>query len=157
MTVTTMKLAEALMERKDIKARMEALKKRLYANAKVEEGATPAEAPDALLAELLTEVAAFERIVARINRSNATARFADGTPLALALIKKDMARYRHLVMTNLADHAVAAPGRYSARELRSVPAVDVAELRRAADRAAREGRLLDGQIQRLNWETELAP
>ena len=67
-----------------------------------------------------------------------------------------MLRYRHLMLTNLANHAVAAPGRYSARELRSVPAVEVEALRREADRVAREGRLLDGRIQRLNWEVELA-
>jgi hypothetical protein len=152
-----MKLAEALMERKDTKARMEALKKRLYANAKTEEGGAPAEPPGDLLLELLREVEAFEQIVSRINRTNAAAQFADGTSLVLTLIQKDMLRYRHLVLTNLADHAVAAPGRYSARELRSVPAVDVSEARRAADRFAREGRLLDAQIQRLNWATELLP
>ena len=150
-----MKLAEALMERKDIKARMEALKKRLYANAKTEEGAKPAEPPAELLAQLLDEVTAFEQIVARINRTNAAAHFADGGSLVLALIQKDMLRYRHLALTNLADHAVAAPGRYSARELRTVPAIDVSEIRRAADRVAREGRVLDARIQRLNWETML--
>jgi hypothetical protein len=136
---------------------MEALKKRLYGNARTEEGATPAEPPAELLAELLVEVSAFEQIVARINRTNAGAHFADGGSLVLALIQKDMLRYRHLVLTNLADHAVAAPGRYSARELRSVPAIDVSETRRAADRVAREGRVLDARIQRLNWETMLAP
>ncbi len=135
---------------------MEALKKRLYANAKVEEGAKPAEDPAALLRELLDEVAAFEHIVARINHTNAAATFSDGSSLVFALIQKDMLRYRHLMLTNLANHAVAAPGRYSARELRSVPAVEVEALRREADRVAREGRLLDGRIQRLNWEVELA-
>ena len=150
-----MKLTEALMERKDLKARMEALKKRLYANARVEEGGTPAEPPGVLLAELLDTVTAFEDLVARIDRTNALATFDDGESLVRALIQKDMHRYRHLVLTNLADHAVAAPTRYSARELRTVPAVDVAELRRAADRTARDGRLLDARIQRLNWATTL--
>lgn len=121
----------------------------------MEEGETPAEDPDALLAELLAEVAAFESIVARINLTNAAARLPDGTSLVLALIQKDMHRYRHLTLQNLANHAVAAPTRYSARELRSVPAVDVSALRREADRVARDGRLLDGKIQRLNWEVDL--
>lgn len=150
-----MKLTEALMERKDLKTRMEALKKRLYANARVEDGTAPAEPPGTLLAELLDTVTAFEELVARIDRTNALAHFDDGEPLVRALIRKDMHRYRHLVLTNLADHAVAAPTRYSARELRTVPAVDVAELRRTADRTAREARLLDARIQRLNWATTL--
>jgi hypothetical protein len=150
-----MKLTEALMERKDLKTHMEALKKRLYANARVEDGTAPAEPPGVLLAELLDTVTAFEELVARIDRTNALAHFDDGEPLVRALIRKDMHRYRHLVLTNLADHAVAAPTRYSARELRTVPAVDVAELRRTADRTAREARLLDARIQRLNWATTL--
>ena len=152
-----MKITEALMERRDTKARMEALKGRLFANAKVEEGVSPAEPPDALLAELLQEVAAFEALVARINRTNAAVSLPDGTPLVLALIQKDMLRYRHLVSSNLANRAVASPGRYSARELRTIPAVDVAALRRQADAYARQGRQLDAQIQRLNWDTELFP
>lgn len=152
-----MKLAEALMERKDIKTRMEALKKRLYANAKIEEGASAVEPPKELLRELENEVTAFERVVARIHHTNASARFADGEDLVQTLIRKDMLRFRHMVLGNLADHAVAAPSRYSARELRTVAAIDVGQLRRDADTLAREARLLDARIQRLNWETDLAP
>lgn len=151
-----MKLAEALMERKEIKERMEALKKRLYASAQTEDGTTPAESPDALLAELMRDVASFEDIVARIHRTNATARFEDGESLAHALIHKDMLRFQHLVLTNIADHAVTKEGRYSARELRMVPTVDVAAMRREADQRAREARLLDARIQQLNWKIELA-
>ena len=76
--------------------------------------------------------------------------------LVLALIRKDMLRYRHLVLTNLADHAVSTGPRYSARELRTVPTIDVVATRRRADDAAREGRILDARIQRMNWETQLA-
>jgi len=150
-----MKLAEALMERKETKARIESLKKRLYRSAQSEDGVPPAEPPAALLVELEHEIAAFERLVARINLTNATARFDDGYTLADVLIQRDMTRLRHLVLSNLADHAVAVPERYSQRELRNVPAIDVAETRRAADRAARDGRLLDARIQRLNWEIDL--
>ena len=154
--VKTMKLAEALMERKDIKGRMEALKKRLHASAKAEEGHPPAEAPSELLGSLANEILAFEQIVARINLTNAATRFPDGESLVLALIRKDMLRYRHLVLTNLADHAVSTGPRYSARELRTVPTIDVVATRRRADDAAREGRILDARIQRMNWETQLA-
>ena len=150
-----MKLAEALMERKDIKTRMEGLKKRLHANAKVDEGEAPAEPPMALLAELFDEVTAFEQIVARINLTKAATGLDDGMSLVSALIQRDMLRYRHLTLTKLADHAVPSAGRYSARELRSVPAVDVAHVRREADRMAREARQLDARIQRANWTTTL--
>ena len=152
-----MLLSEALMERKDTKSRMEGLKKRLHVVAKTEEGLLPPEAPAELLRELYLEILAFEGLVARIDRTNAATFVADGTLLVAALIRRDMFRYRHLVVSGLADHAItsAPQGRYSARELRSVPAVDVSELRREADRCAREGRRLDAGIQRANWATPL--
>lgn len=150
-----MKLAEALMERKDRKARMEALKKRLYQNAKTEEGTTPAEVPSSLLADLAREIDAFAALVGRIHRTNATNALDDGTPLADALIQRDMLRYRHLVLGNLADHALPSTSRYSARELRSVATVDIAQVRRDADDVARACRLLDSRIQRRNWEIDL--
>ncbi len=152
-----MLLTEALMERKDTKTRMESLKKRLHVVARTEEGVAPPEAPSELLRELFREIDAFESLVARIDQTNAVARFEDGTGLCSALIRRDMLRYRHLVLGNLADHSVDATshGRYSARELRYVPAVDVSEIRREADRFAREGRLVDARIQKLNWATDL--
>ena len=145
------------MERKDTKTRMEGLKKRLYAVARTEEGSLPPEAPLELLRELLGEVLAFEGLVARIDCTNAATKLSDGTPLVSGLIRRDMLRYRHLLVSGLADHAIASAsqGRYSAREIRSVPAVDVSQLRRDSDRFAREGRLLDAAIQRTNWSTHV--
>ncbi|NOU33235.1 MAG: DIP1984 family protein [Polyangiaceae bacterium] len=151
-------LSEALMERKDTKSRMEGLKKRLYAVARTEEGLLPPESPLDLLRELMAEVLAFESLVARIDGTNAATNLSDGTPLVSALIRRDMLRYRHLLVSGLADHAISSPsqGRYSAREIRSVPAVDVSQLRRDADGFAREGRVLDAEIQRANWSTQVA-
>lgn len=144
------------MERKDTKARMEALKKRLRAAARTEEGQAPPEDPAAMLNELYAEVLAFESLVARIDRTNAIAAVADGSSLVDALVRRDMLRYRHLVVASLCEHAVAStPARYSARELRQVPAIDVSRLRREADRFARDARLLDAQIQKTNWATPL--
>lgn len=64
------KLAEALMERKAIKTRMEDLKKRIYQNAKIQEGDQPLEEPPVLLAELARETERFEALIVRINRTN---------------------------------------------------------------------------------------
>ena len=38
------------------------------------------------------------------------ARLEDGTSLAAALVRRDMLRYRHLVLENLADHALPSTG-----------------------------------------------
>lgn len=150
-----MKLAEALLERKAIKTKMEELKHRLYQNAQTQEGLAPTEEPLGLLSELAATVHQFEEIVARINATNAEARLEDGTTLGRAILQKDMLRYMHLVLTNLADKATPSQQRYSEREIKQVPAINVADLRRRADETARAARLLDARIQEANWKTEL--
>ena len=50
--LTVLTLAEALVERKAIKLRLDNLGARLVSNARVQEGDTPSEAPEALLAEV---------------------------------------------------------------------------------------------------------
>jgi hypothetical protein len=150
-----MKLAEALLERKAIKTKMEELKQRLYHNAQKQEGMAPVEEPTELLAELELTLGRFEAIVARINATNAEAQLENGTTLGQAILRKDMLRYLHLVLTNLADKATPSTDRYSQREIKQLPAVDVGDLRRRADEAARAARMLDAKIQEANWKHEL--
>ncbi len=66
-----MKLAEALSERSDIRTRISVLQSRLAANARVQEGERPAEDPKALMAELDALIAREEKLIARINLTNA--------------------------------------------------------------------------------------
>lgn len=150
-----MKLAEALIERKATKTAMEELKARIYRNALVQEGERPSEDPLALLAELERAVDAFCALVAAVNRANGAARLPDGTPLGEALIRRDMLRYLHLVYGNLADKATPGQSRYSNREIKLVPAVDVGAVRRRADEFAKACRRLDAGVQSSNWLVEL--
>ncbi len=151
-----MKLAEALMERKAIKTRMEDLKRRIYQSAKVQEGDKPIEEPLALMNELEHERARLEEIIIRINRTNYQALLPGGDmTLMEAIVKKDMLNYLHMIHINLADKATPVHERLSAREIKFVPTVDVAEIRSKADKIAQEYRLLDAKIQEANWKTEL--
>jgi hypothetical protein len=150
-----MKLAEALAERKAIKTKMEDLKKRIYQNAKVQEGDAPIEAPLVLLDELERETAKFEEIIGRINCTNNKAVLPDGSTLMEAIVKKDMLHYLHMVYLNVADKATPVHERFSAREIKFIPTVDVGEIRKKADEIAREYRLLDMKIQKANWDTDL--
>lgn len=149
------KLAEALMERKNHKTRLESLKQRLYRNVRVQEGESPAEDPADLWAQLSREIDQFVRIVTQINIANTTKRLPDGRTLAEALIQRDMLRYMNLVRTNMADKAMAPLDRYSRREIRMVPTVEVNQLRGDADDLAKAHRVLDLAIQARNWEIEL--
>lgn len=151
-----MKLAEALMERKALRERLEALKQRLYHNAQVQEGEVPAEPPQELLSELEREVERFRTLVTRINLTNTLARLPDGRTLTEAITQRDMLHLLHLVHQNLATKATSEQLRYSKREIKMLPAVDVAATRKRSDELARSARLLDLEIQQKNWHAELS-
>lgn len=150
-----MKLAEALMERKSIKTRMEEIKQRIYRNAQVQEGELPGEPPAELFGELAREVDRFVALVARIAATNGAARLADGTPLAAAIVQKDMLHYLCFVHTNFADKATPTTDRYSRREIKTIPAMPIADVRRRADEIAKRARVLEVEIQATNWAIDL--
>ena len=150
-----MKLAEALMERKAIKCKMEELKKRIYQNAQIQEGDSSIENPKELMQELKEEIEKFEQLVIKINITNMTAKLSNGMTLMEAIVKKDMLNYNHMVHINLADKATPSSARYSNREIKSIPNVDINEIRKKADEIAKEYRMLDCKIQEANWMVEL--
>lgn len=152
------KLAEALALRADAARRVEQLRARITANARYQEGETPAEDAAALLAEAGQVLAELEALIRRINRTNAGIRLEGGGTLTDALARRDVLRLRHSVVTAAAA-AAAGEGQREFRQLRSelkmIPALPVAELRARADDLARQIREVDTLIQRTNWEVEL--
>lgn len=150
-----MKLAEALSERKAVKTKIEELKKRIYQNSTIQEGDTPVENPDALMEELKEKVSELEALIIRINQTNMTAKVSEDMTLMEAIVKKDMLNYLHLIHVNLADKATPTSERYSRREIKHVPNVQIAGIRKRADEIAKEYRLLDMKIQECNWRTDL--
>jgi hypothetical protein len=152
-----MKLAEALALRADAARRAEQLRARIAASARYQEGETPAEDAAALLVEADEVLGELEVLIRRINRTNA-ATVVEGGTLTDALARRDVLRLRHSVVTSAAD-AAAGEGQRGYRQLRSelkmIPALPVAELRRRADDLARQLREIDTLIQRTNWEVDL--
>ena len=150
-----MKLAEALIERKAIKTKTEELKKRIYQNSRIQEGDTSVEEPLSLISELRGEIEKLEKLIVRINQTNNTTKLSDDMTLMEAIVKKDMLNYLHMIHTNLADKATPTTERYSRREIKMVPGVEIGKIRKEADDIAKEYRLLDTKIQECNWKTEL--
>ncbi|MET8529514.1 DIP1984 family protein [Micromonospora sp. NPDC005172] len=152
-----MKLAEALAVRADAARRAEQLRARITASARFQEGENPAEDASALLVEVGETLDELESLIRRINRTNA-ASVVDGATLTDALARRDLLRLRHNVVTSAAA-AAAGEGQRQYRQLRSelkmIPALPVAELRRQADDLARQLREVDTLIQRTNWEVDL--
>jgi hypothetical protein len=150
-----MKLSEALALRADTHKRIMQLRERLRASALVQEGEVPPEDPQELLAELDRLLGQLTDLVGRINRTNLVARLPGGTSLTEALAERDTLELRSGILEAVADAATNKVSRYSRTEIRLVPTVDVAAVRRRADAVARERRELDTAIQAVNWATEL--
>ena len=150
-----MKLAEALIKRSDVQKRIKQLKHRLTNNATVQEGLAPVEDPQALLTEAGRAVRELEGLVCRINRTNVMTRFSEEMSLAEAVTCRDMLMVRQLLYADLAEAATVSDSRYSQREIRSLPTVNVAEIRKQADALAKEVRELDMRIQSHNWTVDL--
>jgi hypothetical protein len=156
-----MKLAEALALRSDAKKRLDQLRSRAVASARFQEGEPPVEDAAALHREAQAVVDEIEALVRRINRTNAATEMEAGVTITDAIARRDALAAKHKLTSTLAD---AAAGHGSDRgwstrqlrsELRDVTDLPVPELRREADRIARDYRDLDTRLQATNWSTDL--
>jgi hypothetical protein len=150
-----MKLAEALILRADQQKRLEQLRQRIVANARVQEGDAPAEDPRTLLAELDQVAGELESLIRRINRTNTLTSLADGLTLTDSLARRDVLRWTHTAYRKIAEAAGTTPDRYSRSEIKYRSTIDIAATQRHADDLARSYRELDTRIQEANWQTEL--
>ncbi len=149
-----MKLAEALLLRADLQKRIEQIESRLLRNAKVQEGETPAEDPQALLAELSDLVRQLETLMRRINETNAALTDAGETMTAL-LARRDCLRLYVQALRRFCAEASETVMRGTRSEVVVRSAVDVRRLQKTIDDASKELRELDLRIQGLNWTAEL--
>ena len=151
----TMKLAAALVMRKEWRNKMNELATRIENNVVSQEGDEPLEDPNELLKQLQATHQDTVALVQAINRTNATVRMADGRTIADVLAERDglFRMVRHL--RDIADKAAVEQVRYSLTEIRQVSHIDVTRVQEEIDRMAEKARQLDLEIQELNWTTDL--
>ncbi len=149
-----MKLASALSERADIQRRLSELSERLANNAKVQEGDSPAEDPQELLAETDGLIGRLETLIYRINMTNSKVE-TDGVSMTMMIARRDCLKKRIAMLRGFLDCASSKVERYSRAEIAVHSTVDVKELQKRVDGLSRELRELDEKIQELNWTTEL--
>ena len=99
-----MKLANALSQRAELQTRIHQLETRLYNNAQVQEGESPAEDPQDLLQELEEDYARLEALIACINRTNCCT-LVDGVPLSDLLARRDCRKGKLGILLNFLDNA----------------------------------------------------
>ena len=150
-----MKLAEALAERSDCQVRIEELKKRLARCARVQEGETPPESTQELLAETERVFARLEELIMAINRTNARTQYDEQRTISDAIAVRDLAAKRRDMLAGLAEAASTRQDRYSKSEVKFVSTISVANLQKEVDRLSKLYRETDTRLQELNWRTEL--
>lgn len=153
-----MKLAEALTLRADLQKRLAQLRERLKRNAKVQEGDTPAEDPHTLLAELDTATAELEDLIGRINLTNCRAVSNwNGVEMTLTelIARRDALTLKIAALRDFLAEASSKTDRYSSKEIRILSTVPVAEQQKQLDALSRDLRLLDTELQRMNWTVDL--
>jgi Family of unknown function (DUF6847) len=84
-----------------------------------------------------------QTLIVQINRTNLGATLPDGTTLIEAIAQRDILKVRRGTLEALANSAVPTQDRFTRTELKYVPTVGVAELRKEVDRLAKAYRELD--------------
>lgn len=150
-----MKLAEALLERKNLKIRIDSLRNRAYQNALIQEGDEVTEDPSQLLAEANDAALQMGLLIQRINATNNVTRLESGLTLADAIVERDMLDLRRQNLDFVLNRTAIRQDRVTRTEIKYVPTIDVAKTRREVDHLAQQRRELDAQIQAANWTAEL--
>ena len=151
---TRMKLATALSERADLQNKIAELGTRLNNNAKVQEGETPSEDPQALLAELDGCLARLQELMVQINLTNSRVQVS-GVTITELIARRDVLNMKIRRLRSFLDSASEKVDRYSNKEIKVLSTVDVAALQKQLDGQAKALRELDDKLQEANWTTEL--
>ena len=149
-----MKLAEMLNERKVVKEEIRKIKERLYLSAKVQEGdARLVESPEELKIKLIILFEKLQTLIVKINRTNIKTQ-VDGKSLMELIAERDKNIAIAEALHGLAGNATPRPERFSRKEIRYVPTVDIQEIRKEADSYSQMAREIDNKIQAANWNSE---
>jgi hypothetical protein len=140
-----MKLAEALILRADCQKRMEQLRARLIRSAKIQEGETPPENPQALISELDAGAIELEDLIKKINKTNSQTTLEDNVTLSDALAKRDALGLKRSIYNSLIDATAVRQDRYSRSEVKFFSTIDVGEVQAQIDRMSGQYRELDTQ------------
>ena len=149
-----MKLAEALSNRARLTEKVSQLRVRLNDCVKIQEGDTPAEQPEDVIAELDGTLDALRSLIYRINLTNTLAE-VDGQTITSLLARRDVLAMKAKTLGEALKVLTEREDRYNRSEIRFVRTVDVKDFRHIYDSSAAELRELDLKIQAVGWTTEL--
>lgn len=150
-----MKLAEALLLRRDLEAKLNSLKQDTLTNALIQEGDILDISMDELIQDYQKENEEFSQLVVKINQRNATATLYESDKLIVeALEERESLRRLHKFFTDTIETANDIR-RFGRNEIRMVRTVDTKELTRKMNDVSKKLRELDSKIQQTNWLVDL--
>ena len=108
-----------------------------------------------LIAECFAVIAEQQALVLKIDAANAAAKLPDGRPLTEVLAARDVLMQQHGILKSAVEATHKEADRYSMREIKWVPQIDVAATQKQMEDLSRKIRELNVQVQETNWRTEL--
>lgn len=150
-----MKLAEALLLRRDFESKLSALKQEIQANSLIQEG----DSLDTEIEELIQDYEKinkeFSELVVKINKRNASSYLQNGQKLIIeALEERESLRRIHSLLSNTIE-STNDYRRLGRNEIRMIRTIDTKELSKKMNDVSKKLRELDGQIQQTNWLVDL--
>lgn len=149
-----MKLAEALINKKDLEIEVANLQSRLLETVKVQEGVMPFQNPEHLLNTIKTKLDELKALTVKIHVTNNNTKVDGVTTINDLITQRDTIKKRHKIYSS-AYKEVCTRSSYSRSEVKYTVSIDVNTLLNYISEAAKQYRLLDTQIQSINWTTEL--
>lgn len=124
-------------------------------NVKIQDGDTIQEDVYTLMEEYIQKQSHLSELISKINQSNIKTINNDGESLANMLALRDT--YKSIVKTYklLYDEAIITPSRYSRNEIKFISTVDIDKIQAKINEYSGKYRVLDTQIQELNWTVNL--
>jgi len=155
-----MKLAEALIKRKNLKVEIEELRIRAGQYAVVQEGNDKVGETSNVLGKIQSKIKELRELIVAINKTNQESLIHDPNKEVMTIMEaiacRDMLKLEKLVIDSIADIAMGTTDRYTRNEIRTIPTINVEKYRRESDSLAKQYRLLDAVIQAQNWTVELS-
>lgn len=150
-----MKLAEALLERAELKQKLMMLQTRLINNSKTQEGVEPNESPKDLLKELDESTERLEFLITHINKTNEMTKNTKGATISELIAKRDILTQKYRILRLLLDNGSAVINRLTHTEIKILTTFSVTDLQKNVDKISENIRKIDTEIQGLNWTTDL--
>lgn len=149
-----MKIAEALLLKKEYQENISSLKERLYANVKIPVDDVIFEDSESLLEKMLKTEDKLKDLTIKLNHRNLNAETSSGKLLADVIAERQtlMSKKKHL---DYIMHKVNREGYSSRSEGAMKVTLDLNNIQKEINKVAKEYRELNSELQAANWNIDL--